>query len=275
MQDGQHTQINAACFDSATGELRWNRKICAGPSGPALSQQLLTLGENALYYATDLGTVAALDPRDGALKWVVSYPRHEEDEIRLDPWTAHHGLIPCVFHEGRVYAAPADSNRILAIDAENGVLLWEREVDRQGKWLLGVGQNNLIASGDRLWFIDADTGRVVHIEGGRDPESFGYGRGLLVENLVYWPLRDEIIVLDQRTGRRAQPPISLAVKQATGGNLAIVSGLLLIAEPTRLVAYNEYGRMIRRFEQEVTAHPESADLRLQLARVEESANQFD
>jgi outer membrane protein assembly factor BamB/tetratricopeptide (TPR) repeat protein len=275
MQDGQHTQINAACFDSATGELRWNRKICAGPSGPALSQQLLTLGENALYYATDLGTVAALDPRDGALKWVVSYPRHEEDEIRLDPWTAHHGLIPCVFHEGRVYAAPADSNRILAIDAENGVLLWEREVDRQVKWLLGVGQNNLIASGDRLWFIDADTGRVVHIEGGRDPESFGYGRGLLVENLVYWPLRDEIIVLDQRTGRRAQPPISLAVKQATGGNLAIVNGLLLIAEPTRLVAYNEYGRMIRRFEQEVTAHPESADLRLQLARVEESANQFD
>ncbi|HVV99739.1 MAG TPA: PQQ-binding-like beta-propeller repeat protein [Planctomycetaceae bacterium] len=275
MQDGQHTQINAACFDSATGELRWNRKICAGPNGPALSQQLLTLGENALYYATDLGSVAALDPHDGTLKWVVSYPRQEDDEARNDPWTVHHGLTPCVFHEGKVYAAPGDANRILAIDAENGVLQWERELDRQVKWLLGVGQNNLIASGDRLWFLDSDTGRVVHIEGGRDPEAFGYGRGLLVENLVYWPLHDEILVLDQRTGRRVQPPISLSGKHATGGNLAIVDGLLLVAESSRLVAYSEYGRMIRRFEQEVSAHPESPELRLQLARVEESALQFE
>ena len=58
-------QAHVACFDARTGLLRWRRFLCAAetPSRailPEITSGLLTLDGDSLYYATNLGAVAAL-----------------------------------------------------------------------------------------------------------------------------------------------------------------------------------------------------------------------
>jgi hypothetical protein len=62
----------------------------------------------------------------------------------------------------------------------------------------------------------------------------------LAEDVVYWPTREEILVVEQTTGR-LQNRFNLKHRTGqSGGNLAIADGLLLIAQPDRLVVFTEY-----------------------------------
>jgi hypothetical protein len=115
--------------------------------------------------------------------------------------------------------------------------------------LLGVGADHLLASGDRLYWIDRHTGRVQ----ARFPERIeadlrGYGRGVLVGDDVLWPTRDRIFVLAQDGPRSVRQPIELAPIGMTGGNLVPAGDILLVAGADRLAAYNPWGRQITKAE---------------------------
>ena len=106
--------------------------------------------------------------------------------------------------------------------------------------LLGVGRDKLIVSGNRLWGLDYRTGRIVWTTGYEDPAGFGYGRGMLVDRTVWWPTRDEIFVVDQTNGTlKRRIKLSGYPRYDSGGNLTMAAGLLLIAQPTRLVAFGD------------------------------------
>jgi len=235
-------QSNVACFDAETGTLLWNRKICSGVAFVAadyreVSHQLVTLAEGTLYYSTNLGAIAALDAVDGTIRWISTYERTREDEAELIASQMRRGLVPCVFHQGTVFAAPQDSRSILAYDAATGILKWQREFPRQVQWLLGVGEGNLIAAGDYLTAIDARSGRLVWRTGSSDPEQHTYGQGVLAGNTVLWPRHHEIRILDLRTGEPVRDPLPLSAWGRTGGHLALAESFLLVAEADRLVAY--------------------------------------
>ena len=78
-----------------------------------------------------------------------------------------------------------------------------------------------------------------------DPDADGYGRGLLVEDKVYWPKRGSIEVRDQRTGRLVDL-IDLSTRGSTGGNLLIAGDRLVIAEPDRLIVFGEESGVLER-----------------------------
>ena len=64
-------------------------------------------------------------------------------------------------------------------------------------------------------------------------ERPGYGRGVLAGDSVLWPTRDKLYVFDQQT---AQPRkvVDLAARGASGGNLLVADGRLLIATEQRI-----------------------------------------
>jgi outer membrane protein assembly factor BamB len=202
-----------------------------------------------------LGAIAALDVFDGRVRWVSTYstqPRQRNER-------SNHlktGLTPCLFYQGTVVVAPADTDRILAYESESGQLLWDRHISDTVRHLLGVGNGNLIVSGDQLRAIGLQDGTTKWKHAVSDPAGFGYGRGLLVEDQIYWPTREEIVVIDQRNGRMTRQPINLRAKGGTGGNLAIAGDLLLIAEANRLVAYTEFGRLKKRSRIDISAQPD-------------------
>jgi hypothetical protein len=123
---------------------------------------------------------------------------------------------------------------------------WQTQLADDAVHLLGVGKDNLIASGDGLWWINVYTGKVT----GHFPESlppappFGYGRGLLAGDRVYWPTRDYLYVFDQsgprkgaRLGESSRIPL-VEGRRASGGNLVLADDVLLVANGTTLFGFS-------------------------------------
>ncbi|QDU12711.1 outer membrane protein assembly factor BamB family protein [Gimesia maris] len=241
-------QTNVACFSADTGEMIWNQKVCLALRSIEegvnyISHLLLTLGEDHLYLSTDMGAIASLDTVDGKLNWLVTYS--SEDKTDRDEMSNHMktGLVPCLYDRGILFAAPQDSSQLMAFDAESGLLLWQREWPEQIRNLLGVTPSTLVVSGNRLFGLDRATGRINWKTGYHDPEGFGYGRGILAGQYIYWPLREEILVVHTEQGYLKQK-ISLRKHYGeSGGNLVIAGNQLLVAQPRRLTAFGTDSRI--------------------------------
>jgi hypothetical protein len=54
---------------------------------------------------------------------------------------------------------------------------------------------------------------------------------------IYWPTASEIYVFDQATARQVRQPIQLAERGATGGNLIVAGGHLLITTADKVIAF--------------------------------------
>jgi outer membrane protein assembly factor BamB len=245
-RSGARPQQYVACLDPEFGRLKWRRLVCAAETSAQGQEEtthnLLTLHDGALYLNTNLGAVAALSTRDGQIQWITRYPRSGQGELSKRPKHFYRDLTPCLYHRGTVYVAPADSELLLALDAPTGLLIWQTLFPDDVIHLLGVMDGKLVASGDKLWWIDALRGKIVSPPG-TFAESFpeggspkGLGRGLLADGKVYWPTWDKIYVFDQRNNRQLEP-INLSMRNAVGGNLFAVGDLLLIASHDRITMF--------------------------------------
>jgi tetratricopeptide (TPR) repeat protein len=243
-------QAHVACFDVETKRMRWRTMVSAaetagGGQSEEMTHNLLTLAQGTIYYNTNLGAVAAISARDGRLQWATLYHRARRAPDGRDRRAAHfyRDLNPCVYHRGTLYVAPADCESIFALDAGSGELLWETQLADDAVHLLGVGRGNLLASGDVLWWIDAERGKII--KRWPDTSPLGHGRGILMGEQVVWPTASELYIFEQDPSaapRRLRDPISLSERGATGGNLVAADGLLLIAAADKLFALRQDGR---------------------------------
>jgi outer membrane protein assembly factor BamB len=249
---GVRSRAHVVCYDLETGRQRWRQFVCSSDTPgkdqvDECSHHLLTLHQGVVYYNTNLGAFAALAARDGKLQWLATYDRGSPaDEFHVGRKVAHlyRDLTPCVYDNGLVMFAPADSSQIFIVDAAGGRFVGATAKSVSGDstegavHLLGVVDDTLIATGDKVWWISIEKrGRLLLDPFPQGHLPAGYGRGLLADGRIYWPTRDEIYVLDQRTGQMARPPIQLKQRGATGGNLFLQKNRLLIAGPDKLYAF--------------------------------------
>jgi outer membrane protein assembly factor BamB len=234
-------QAHVACFDPRSGRLRWRRFVCSAET-PARgiyhqsTHNLLALQGETLYYNTNLGAVAALATAQGRLLWVSLYPRVRHGDVLRMATHWQRDLTPCLYHNGTLYVAPADSPAVLALDAGTGQMLWQIDLE-DATQLLGAEGQWLIASGRQLYWIGLGgqtRGHLGHVWP-NGPEKLGYGRGVLAAGSVFWPTREKIYVFDQQTAE-LKKTIDLAALGARGGNLLVAKGRLLIATGSELVA---------------------------------------
>ncbi|MBL9124119.1 MAG: PQQ-like beta-propeller repeat protein [Planctomycetaceae bacterium] len=241
-------QAHVACYEADSGRLRWIRYLCAAetPGGGQKDEStsnLLTLAGTRLYANTNLGAVAALDARDGQIEWLTSYRVPQVGDLGQPLPHFQRDLNPCVYYRGMLFVAPSDSESIYAFDAGSGDLIWESPHAGSAQQLLGVGSGNLIAAGDRLYWINVASGKLVQ-RWPDGPNPKGYGRGLLVGDQIVWPTREEIYLLSQQTGQMAKV-IQLAAAHPghTGGNLLLDDQSLYIAASDSLTCYSHYSQV--------------------------------
>lgn len=246
-------QAHVACFDAETGVRLWRRLVSAAET-PTRGQveenthTLLTLDHDSLYVATNLGAVAAIST-SGDIRWLHTYPRSQGGEAR-----AHfqRDLNPPVVAQGLVLVAASDRNPIFALDALTGQEVWKTPSMLDTVHVLGLCNGNLVASGDRLWFFDLRSGRVAGCFPDR-PMRQGYGRGLIIGDRVYWPMRGSKIavygrattnttVADSVRAPEKVDEILLAERgvNATAGNLVLAGDRLLVAGGERLFGFSPY-----------------------------------
>jgi len=252
-----------------TGRLKWRTRICSSTTAGAgeideLTHLLLTESGGRLYVNTNAGAAAAVNADDGRLLWLVKYPRTGLRTDHPDQPEQHlfRDLMPCLAWKDLLIVAPADCDRMFALSAMSGELVWSLppgEAD-DAVHLLGVADDTLIATGDYFYWIDAYSGRLMtqfprgKLGGAEQsaPSPRGYGRGLIAGDQVWWPTRESLMVLDARPvlsdfgyQGRLKREISLLERGATGGNLVVADGVLLIAGADKLMAFGRVGQASR------------------------------
>jgi outer membrane protein assembly factor BamB len=231
--------LAVACFNAETGASLWRRDVCQAAklelSKASPSPNLLTLSEGCLYCCSHSGLIACLDGLSGQLVWAVRYDNRGRGNATTDSSPS----CPCIVVDGRLFAAPTDSDRLLCLDALTGNSLWSRD-KLEAVHLLGVGQGRLVLTTKQgIRWLEAATGLDVqnHPEGGTGPLP-SQGRGLLAGDLVFWPTRQGLYVLTQKEG---EWPSDLNVYNLLHGrplgNLALTSKVLAVAGPRELTIY--------------------------------------
>jgi outer membrane protein assembly factor BamB len=237
-------QLNVACFDTDTARLLWNRKIGVTVSATeetvnSTSHLCLTLAEDSVFLSTDAGAIVALDARDGAIRWLRTYVSETALSMRD---RRRNGHTPPIYHDGVLYVAPLDTDLFMAIHAESGLLLWQREWPDPIQYMLGVSEGTLIVQGRSLWGVAVATGDPAWPHrrvGDDDPEGSSFGRGVLIGRDVWWPNRETLTVVSANSGqikRRLQLKESLG---RTGGHLVAFGRSLALSHGGRLTVLGE------------------------------------
>jgi outer membrane protein assembly factor BamB len=248
----------------------WQVPLCSADSPAAgkmdeITNVLLTEVQGTLYCNTNLGAIVACD-LDGRMLWIAKYARrsfqYEDFNKQVDHYFREPN--PCLFHDGLLFAAPADSPEIFAIEAATGRLRW-RVTAASASQLLGTTETDLIVTGNGIHWIDLNNGHIragypmidLQVDTGfaRAGEAT-HGRGIITNNAIYWPTREKIFVFGKQlrqgeasaTKRKVFYPdmqhiIDLRMRGIEGGNLVISKNILLIATENRLVAFNETGQI--------------------------------
>lgn len=246
---GVRPQAHVACFDAESRTMLWRRLICSAET-PAQGQRdeitnnLLTLVGDAVFYNTNLGAVAALSKHDGEVRWVTLYPRAVGNDPNQSTSHFYRDLTPCVYDRGTIFVAPSDSRHIIAIDATSGLLRWETDVAKNVVHLLGTGGDYLFATGDHMWRIRTQSGKVAQEWPDIDPK--GYGRGALMGGQAIWPTHKTLEVFSFEELNRIRS-IDLSVRRQSdedhrppGGNLIPAGDVLLVAGTDELIAYDRH-----------------------------------
>jgi outer membrane protein assembly factor BamB len=239
--DGRQVITSIDCYDADAPEgrkepppLRWTRDVWimeAAKASDAVRHRadLLTMAGPFVVYCTHSGLIIALDAATGKRMWAYRYPTATSKPF---DGVMPRDLCPCLFAGGRIYAAPADADRIFCLDATSGENVWESS-PANVVHLLGVSHGKLFAtlggypqgiraydasSGDPLWTKPDDGDRAPH------------GRGFLSDDFVFWPTRRGLKVLRQDDGE----PQDAGSSSEPWGNIAFGEGCMIVATPTEL-----------------------------------------
>jgi outer membrane protein assembly factor BamB len=263
--------------DAGEPPLRWRRELCdtraPKPGEPIYRHHLLMLAGTQLVYCSHTGAVIAVDALTGRTNWALRYPSRAIEKDEQPPFR---DLAPVLFADGRLYVAPADSDRLLCLDPATGRILWEREALKVVH-LLGVGQGRLIfTTSVGLHGVDAADGRHVWLfpQAGQLPPA---GRGLLIGDMVLFPtmqhngfsLQTRVYEVRQSDGEPAGDPSLLHGLPV--GNLAYANGCLAVTDLHTLSVFVPPRLLLPERKAEARLHPESAAILLKLGRAEAGA----
>ncbi len=242
------SHLYLACLSADQGNLLWRQFLCAADTPGRgflyeMTHLLPTVGEGMIYLVTNMGAVAAVSATTGDIRWVTCYPRVDQGDLSTYEGYRYREPNPAVYWNGLLFVAPTDSRQVFALDAFSGTIVWVCQAPTERiRHLLGVVGNRLIATGDRVYWIEATGPKAGQIAAlwPEGPESLGYGRGLIAGETLYWPTLDAIYIIDA-LGARPRRIFSLRPWRCEGGNLVWADGFLLVASSTELAVFQTSG----------------------------------
>ncbi|MBX9654313.1 PQQ-binding-like beta-propeller repeat protein [bacterium] len=257
------------CLEADSGKVQWKRLVCEASSDWTFplnpDQNMLTLGDDTLYYGTNLGAVAALHLPTQKIKWLAEYTSNLPTGAKVSTPEVN----PCVYHQGKVFFAPIGTNMVFCFDSQTGETIWQNRIPAEH--VLGVAKGFLIVTGNRVYALNVNDGQLAWQFPENQPK--GVGRGMLAGDFVYWPTTAEIHVLDQATGLRAAPPISLLDGLRTKpGNLVAGDGFALLAQNRSVLLLRPHTWLQKKQEEYLAMRPDSAEAHLLYANASAAAD---
>jgi outer membrane protein assembly factor BamB len=250
--EGGRVNHAVACYDPADADAApdrpaWLTEVSDSPlslvEGGRPRHELLTLAGRHVVFCSHAGVVVALDATTGRKAWAFRYPRaarRANEAARIaDP-------APAVAFGGRVFVAPADADRVFALDAETGETLWE-SAPADGAQIVGVSRGRLIVTisgqvrGLRALSVLNGTQREpdgwVQHDGGGLPT---HGRGVASDDVIVWPTTAGVFFVRPDDGLPMRDPLRTALafpQSGRLGNVAAADGCMVIVTPNQILGY--------------------------------------
>jgi hypothetical protein len=250
------TAIHCYAVDMESGAApRWVQDVVADReealSKPRLRHLLLTLAGPNVVLCAPGGTIIAVNALTGQRAWAVRCPGPKNGEQGGFPSSSvlhtPSSEDPCLYAEGRLYAASSACNRLLCLDPATGQVLWERE-RLEVVHLLGVASGRVIFTTPRgiraVCAVDgSDRGGWARPDYVDEVGLPSWGRGLLAGWLVFWPTTYGVKVLNQEDGTAPDDLIPLHLHNLPPGHMAYASGCLAVADAQTLSIYLSLARL--------------------------------
>lgn len=260
-RDQAFVQVSLGCLDLASGRWLYHTPplLVARPLGLAstsrIGQALVSYREGIVYYHGDCGGVLAIDGENGDLLWSLRYQRAEMEDggYPRQRRAAQRQSSPPAIVAGMVIVMAADLDRVIAVDAMDGRVLWGTPIGTAAAvdQVLGLLAGKVILGGDQLFWLDAYRGSVVaqwpagttsQLQGAL-PQPRRSGRGLMAGDAIYWPTPGAIWIFDGALPAAGEPIVPIPQRRidlqaigVVGGDLIAADGMLLISTGDSIVA---------------------------------------
>ncbi|MCA8937231.1 MAG: PQQ-binding-like beta-propeller repeat protein [Planctomycetes bacterium] len=202
-----------------SGEVLWNLRLCYGQQETTMfgrparepHPSLPAIAAGRLYLCTNIGGVVSVDLATRSLSWISRYeymprPITKYTETYYRDVTWYNSPTIYTEHNGKPYilVAPTDADKMFALDARTGKLLWRLAQDLSpiygGRSLVGVRDGKAYVAADggimggaasRLHTVDIGTGRVTNslkVTPAKEGTLLKLaGRPSIADNLLLWP----------------------------------------------------------------------------------------
>lgn len=287
------TEVWLAGISLRDGRLLWKRFLCAssvsgGNGVDVASEPALASDGTTVYCVSQRGAILAVDAAAGQTRWAYRYadakPLKPVDwrMRRMPSFMTQHlkPLSPPILHEGVLYALPADSDRLIALEASGGRSLWQRAVEADQ--LVGLVGSRLVLTG-ALRGLLVDTAPEGVTATFMIPHGGAAGRALVTPDSVLVPTAKGIVTVDLATLKltgtllswpdgfcpQAPTPAPNVRPQAAapaGANLMAAGGWLVAAGSEHVLAFPMPETREETLRSDLQAHPEDPALHLRLGR---------
>ena len=229
-------EVGVVCLDANSGEQHWHRRLASAvtavdQSANVVTHNLLAVSDGRLIYSGDTGVVARLDTASGSTAWITA----------LDPPTGPGPFCCLPDNDSGLLLARSGRQGLVALDIQNGQHAWSRQLTGGLEHLLAIQKGRAIVSGNSLWALDVRTGRIDWKRLAPEQHHFGHGRGLVTSNIIYWPTREQLHVLDLESGQPLRQSVRLDVRGCQGGNLLITQQKLVLCGNGQVTVLGRFG----------------------------------
>jgi len=254
------------CLDLRKGVVRFRtllHRLDEAPHRLPMDSTIAVAG-GVVYAVTHAGVVAAVEARPpGRLRWVRRYDRLFEGRpgSRVRQGFAINDPIVA---GGKLIVAAADSNALLAIDAEDGTLAAPPlKLSDRASHVVGVSAGVLVVAGKQVYGVDLATFKSLWISPlAEEP----WGRGFVGRTEAYIPSTPaKIQAFDLRSGKETRS-FTFDVEQL--GNLVYAGGRLLCADDEWIRCFADANEELRRIDSAIAERGEDAALRVERARLD-------
>jgi outer membrane protein assembly factor BamB len=260
-----HTSYHhyVCCFDRNSGRLRWATFVCTGQMeqnmfGNRIRESLsghLVMKGGVLWYATNIGVVAAVDARLGTLRQALRYeqigiPRQQRiyrSVFERGPaWANNEPIVA----GDRIYFTPLDSQSLIEVDTTTFTAraVLERNEKNRYRYIVGPVDGRIVLLGTGVDYWNLEERRLessrIRLEAGSVTEDRGagvVGKPLLIGKTLFAPVRyrprgkralaDRIFVWDLATRKLTNEinpnlgrgDIPLAGNLATNGEAFVIA----------------------------------------------------
>ena len=131
-------------------------------------------------------------------------------------------------------AAPANADELLALDKITGKVIWKYPRGTNNH-LLGIYNNKIIISGQKVTAIDAATGKKVWSKNLKHPP---FGRGTLHNGNIYHPNEIGLTILNAKNGKTIHARNWNGEAWSDSGNVVITGGRFVICGYNKITVYD-------------------------------------